>query len=256
MIDWCTNHLTPRAPHFTFVHHDVWSPGYGRRNSFKLAEPFPIEDGAVSLFIANSVFTHVYKEQAEYYLCETSRILQPEGIALTSWFFFDNESFPFFRSGVPCLFVNELDPTAAVIYDRQWFVSMLRRCNLAVRKATHPVMAGHQWSLELEKRPPTSVEAFPLGEDQAEWVCGATLKPMAKPVTPPDDIDLLKVGDVVDVPAGAHGSTPPPPPLRGLPSEFAAAQRELATLKRRWAYRLRRAVGAIVRPVLRSSEER
>src|SRR5262249_55453584 len=107
MINWCAEHLSPIAPQFLFLHHDVWSPSYGKDNSYRLAAPFPVEDHAFSLIIANSVFTHIYKEQSEYYLFEIARIMRTGGVAMTTWFFFDNESFPFYRGGIPCLFVNE-----------------------------------------------------------------------------------------------------------------------------------------------------
>ena len=95
MIDRSVQNLSSVDPNFRCFHHDVYSPSYGAGNSFKLAEPFPTQDREFSLVIANSVFTHMYKEQAEYYLYEIGRILKPAGIAVTSWFFFDNDSFPF-----------------------------------------------------------------------------------------------------------------------------------------------------------------
>ena len=251
MIEWCANNLSPVAPYFKFYHHDVWSPGYGRGNSPKLAEPFPVEDNAFSLFIANSVFTHVYKEQAEYYLCELSRILKPQGIAMTSWFFFDNESFPFQRGGVPCLFTSEIDTTSAVIYDRRWFISMLRRCGLAVRKTTHPPVAGHQWWLELEKRTPASVDAFPLGEDQAEWLCGTTVKPIGKPSISAEETEKHRVGHAPDADSTPHASTPPPPLLRGLHADLTAAQAELARIKGSWVWKLARTVIKPARALMR-----
>ena len=89
MIEWCQRNLTPIDPHFQFFHHDVYSPGYSPRNSLQLAQPFPSGDGEVTLFFASSVFTHLLKRQTEYYLHELVRVLNPQGVAFTTWFFFD-----------------------------------------------------------------------------------------------------------------------------------------------------------------------
>jgi SAM-dependent methyltransferase len=62
LIGWCIENLAPIASNFQFIHHDVWSPSYGRGNSPRLAEPFPVEDGAFTLCIANSVFIQQFPE--------------------------------------------------------------------------------------------------------------------------------------------------------------------------------------------------
>ena len=114
MIEWCRDNLSPVDPNFQFLHHDVYSPGYGSDNSLRLGLPFPVNDATFSLVIAHSVFTHMTKSQAEYYLNETARILTPEGMAFTSWFFFDRASFPFLPE-VYCLYTSEADFSQAVI---------------------------------------------------------------------------------------------------------------------------------------------
>lgn len=252
LIDWCLQNLAPAMAGFEFRHHDVWSPGYGAGNSPRLAEPFPVEDGAFTLFIANSVFTHIYKEQAEYYLFELARILRPDGVAMTSWFFFDNDSFPFLVGGVQTLFVNEIDPTTAVIYDRHWFLDAIRRAGLAVRTTKHPPIAGHQWYLYLEKRRPDSVDSFPLGDDGAEWLCGAGRKAMAAHELTSAQVEDHKVPDHTRT-AVTHTGAPPPPPLTGLAADLAAAQAELARLKSHsqgwiFAERMLRAIKTRLRP--------
>jgi len=68
------------------------------------------------------VFTHVYKEQTEYYLGEIARILTEYGIARTTWFLFDRSTFPMLFDFQVSLFINECDPTNAVIYDWQWLL--------------------------------------------------------------------------------------------------------------------------------------
>jgi SAM-dependent methyltransferase len=120
MVDWCRANLSPIDSGFRFQHHDVYSPSYAPENSLRLAEPFPVEDHAFTLVLAHSVFTHLTQAQAGYYLHEVARILAPEGLAYTSWFFFDRKSFPFLGPGRSCLFIDEAAPSEAVIFDREW----------------------------------------------------------------------------------------------------------------------------------------
>ena len=229
MIDWCNRNLSPLDPNFHFFHHDVYAP-HAPENSLRLAEPFPAGDEEFSLVIAWSVFTHLLREQAEYYLFEVARILKPGGVAFTSWFFFDNESFPFLTHGPFCLFTSDANPTEAVIYDRQWFIDTIRRFGLAVRATVLPGLAGHQWCVFIERRNPPSVDQFPLGEQGAEWLCGATKKPIGKPLVPPDEVRKHQVA-----PCGRSESTtlgpserPPVPKLQGWLAELAAIKQSPA----------------------------
>jgi SAM-dependent methyltransferase len=185
LIDWCGQNLTPVDSRFFFVHHDVYSPRYAPGNSLQLAEPFPVEDAAFTLIIATSVFTHLTKDQAAYYLSEVSRILTPQGVAYTSWFFFDRASFPCVPD-VSCLYTSEIDFAQAVLFDREWFLTTVRSLGLAVRLTVPPQLPGYQWVVLLEKRTPDSLDRFPLGLDGAEWVSGATLKPMAQITLSPE----------------------------------------------------------------------
>ena len=141
MIEWCREHLSPVDPNFQFLHHDVYAPSYAPGNGLRLALPLPVKDATCSLVIAHSVFTHLTKGQAEYYLSETARILTPEGIALTTWFFFDRASFPFLPE-VYCLYTSEVDFSQAVLFDREWFIATVRNLGLGVLNTRPPVVAG------------------------------------------------------------------------------------------------------------------
>ncbi len=232
MIDWCTKHLTPIDPNFQFLHHDVYSPEYAPGNSLRLAEPFPVPDGKFSLVIAHSVFTHLFRRQTEYYLREVTRILKPHGVAFTSWFFFDKNSFPFLREGPFCLFASETNPLMAVIYDRNWFIETIRLSGLCVRNTKLPILAGHQWNVILERRTTVMVDQFPLGEEGAEWLCGATLKTIAAPAVPPEVIEKSKV-ESSD--SQAWPGWPQTPALFGVLAE-------MERMKQSWTWRIGRAV--------------
>ena len=237
MIDWCRANLSPVDRNFQFHHHDVYSPSYAPENSLRLAAPFPVEDRAFSLVLAHSVFTHLYQEQTDYYLHEVARILGPGGLAFTSWFLFDRKSFPFLPDGQACLFTDETAPSEAVIYDRGWLIEAVRRAGLGVWRTEPPVVPGHQWTVFLTRRSPGAVDRFPLGEEGAEWLCGATAKPMASTTVRPE----VAARSPIDKPgAPASSGWPEPPPLVG-------ALAELEVLRRGWPWQMWRLARAAAR---------
>jgi SAM-dependent methyltransferase len=229
MVEWSQGNLTPVDPSFRFFHHDVYAHSYAPGNRLQLSQPFPVPDGEATLVIASSVFTHLYISQAEYYLSEIARILRPGGTALTTWFFFDKDSYPFLLEGPHVLYTSERDPTQAVIFDRRWFLDAARRVGLGVQRTTHPPVAGHQWAVYLRRREETPVDAFPLGEQEAEWLCGATAKPMARPEVSPEVAEKLKVHSVDPQSAPQR---PTPPPLFGVLAELEATRRQLEEARR------------------------
>ena len=80
LVEWCQENLSPVDQNFRFFHHDVYSPNYAPGNRLQLALPLPANDGEFTLVIAHSVFTHLTRTQAEYYLSEIRRILGPRGM--------------------------------------------------------------------------------------------------------------------------------------------------------------------------------
>jgi SAM-dependent methyltransferase len=180
MINWCRENLTACDPNFQFFHHDVWNLGLGPDNTRQLTAPFPVGSGEFTLLIAHSVFTHLHKEQAEFYLSEVARVLADRGIARTTWFFFDKRTFPMMLDFQVCLYINEIDPSNAVIYDLRWFLEAVRRCGLSVKEAIPPATRGQQWEVFLVKRNTLSADNFPTHADVLSYMCGTG-------VTAPED---------------------------------------------------------------------
>jgi len=120
MISWCQESLQPLREGFRFQHHDVYNKSLGADNSRVRTAPFPVEDGSITSLFAHSVFTHIDLDQTIFYLHETRRVLRPKGIAKTTWFLFSTRTFPMLSPGQETLFINEDDPTNAVIYSWEW----------------------------------------------------------------------------------------------------------------------------------------
>jgi len=239
LIEWCRDNLSPVDSNVQFLHHDVYSPSYAPGNSLQLGLPFPVNDATFSLVIAHSVFTHLTKRQAEYYLSETARILTPEGMAFTSWFFFDRASFPFLPD-VYCLYTSEADFSQAVLFDREWFIATVRNLGLGVLITRPPGIAGHQWTVFLAKRTPDMVDQFPLGQDEAQWVSGASMKSIAEVTLPPEI--LARIGQAPVLRVG--------PRKPEVPTLFGALA-ELERTKRSWTWMIGRTLTSPVRMLRR-----
>ena len=109
--------------------------------------PLPAGDGAFTLFNAISVFTHSTQDQTEHYLREAARVLRPDGWLNASWFLFDKALFPMMQPFQNALFINETDPSNAVIFDRAWVRETARGLGLVITEAQPPSVRGFHWHL-------------------------------------------------------------------------------------------------------------
>ena len=92
------------------------------------------------------MFTHVNEEQATRYLHEMRRILRPNGVLFSTWFLFDKTEFPMMGDSQNALFVNDVNPTGAVIFDKNWLRSTARAAGLTLYAATAPaILRGFHW---------------------------------------------------------------------------------------------------------------
>ena len=183
MIEWDQNNLTPVDPNFQFHHHDVYNPSHAPTNSKRLTAPFEVEDSAFSLVLAWSVFTHIYEAQTVHYLNEISRIMRPDGIFLSTWFVFDKREFPMMQRFQNTLFVNETDPTNAVIFDREWMKEAVSQAGLTITEAVPPSIRGYHWRVTMRhKRPDDKPFEFP--PDEAPY--GSMPPPLMPNTSAPD----------------------------------------------------------------------
>jgi SAM-dependent methyltransferase len=178
MIDWCNENLAPRLRNFSFVHHDVFNPGFNPDPSLPRVAPFPLEDHSVTLLVAWSVFTHLLQTQAEYYMDEVARVLAPMGVMIATFFMFDKAYFPMMQEFQNALYINEDDPTNAVIFDRHWLVESLESRGLRIRSADPPIIRGFQWRVEVVP----GRDSIPLQDDVAPF--GRMPPPVRQPDRP------------------------------------------------------------------------
>jgi len=149
MIAWAKTNLGSRLPNFDFVHHDVFNPGFNPNPDLPRSAPFPVDDSSVTLLIAWSVFTHLVQEQAEHYLDEVARVLRPDGVMIATWFLFEKAYFPMMQDFQQALYINETDPTNAVIFDADWLLASLESRGLRIRAVERPEIRGFHWLMEI-----------------------------------------------------------------------------------------------------------
>jgi SAM-dependent methyltransferase len=164
MIRWAQENLTPVAPQFRFVHHDVENPGFNPGPDKPSTLPLPGDDAAFDLVLAWSVFTHLRESQVPAYLHECRRLLAPGGVFRSTWFLFDKAYFPMMQTFQNALYINENDLTNAVIFDRAWFQAAVADAGLVVAKATPPTVRGFAWLFDLRLAGEAEPVTLPLDE--------------------------------------------------------------------------------------------
>lgn len=151
MIRWCNQHLSPIAPQFRFIHHDVYNAGFNPDPSKPRHAELPADSGTRDLVIAYSVFTHILESSAIHYLAECARVLRPGGVLASTWFLFDKREFPMMQSFQNALYINTTDPTNAVIFDREWLRRACNSIGFELGECKAPALRGFHWVLHLRR---------------------------------------------------------------------------------------------------------
>jgi SAM-dependent methyltransferase len=186
MIEWCRENLAPHAPQFRFEHHDVYNPGFNP-HAAPYFQTLPAEDSSFSLVVAISVFTHVLQDEVPRYLREVSRVLEPGGAFIGTWFTFERGDFPMLQEFQHALYINLQDPTNAVIFDRPWIRAMAAEAGLVMTKITPPPIRGYHWQVEMRHAESGAVEA--------EWPPDDALPSAAPPPEAPREAHKIGLLD-------------------------------------------------------------
>lgn len=132
-IRWAQQHITPKHPNFQFVHLNVKNARYNPHGT-DVNESFtlPFADGEFDTICLYSVFSHMLTDDVRAYMKELKRVLEPGGgILMTA----------FIEEGVPEVTENPANylhdwkgPLHCVLYNKEFFESMLRESGLSVDK--------------------------------------------------------------------------------------------------------------------------
>jgi SAM-dependent methyltransferase len=223
MVRWCQENLTPLEPTFEFHHHDVYSAGLNPDRTRPWARPLPVADSVCTIVEATSVFTHLVESQAEFYLDEMARVLAPTGVLISTWFLFDKTDFPFMQDNQNALYINDRDPTNAVVFDVPWLYAALAERELAIVRAEPPAVRGFHWRLHISPAR-AGVTPIELPPDTA---------PPGREPPPLLRVGAHRIGLDEDAAAGALNRSrrqelPPPDPLL---HELESAKAYIASLE-------------------------
>jgi SAM-dependent methyltransferase len=156
-IEWCNQNL--RRDGFRFQHADVFNPTFNPSGKPGVS-PFPAPDDRYSFVLAHSVFTHVVERDVAGDLKECARVLSGDWVFRSTWFLFEKHAFPVMQEFQNALYINDVDPTNAVYFDREFVSNLFTAVGLQIVKVLPPCIRGFQYFVYARK------SASPV---QPEW---------------------------------------------------------------------------------------
>jgi SAM-dependent methyltransferase len=144
-IDWCASTLSRRFPSMRFAHLDVRNERYNPRGSIDpTTMSFPARSASIDVCALISVFTHFFRADIERYMAEIRRVLRPGGLAVVTWFLYDEARLPLITSSeamYPMVheldahtrFMMEREPLRAIAYHEEAIRAMAGAARLEIR---------------------------------------------------------------------------------------------------------------------------
>ncbi|HEX2835609.1 MAG TPA: class I SAM-dependent methyltransferase [Thermoanaerobaculia bacterium] len=132
-VEACRERLALNPERYRFHHFDLHSSLYNPNGAIRSEDfHFPWNDGAFTLAIATSLFTHLTPAAATHYLREIARTLARGGRLYATFFVLDDHARelmrerptdPDFRAPFPeGMYADAENPEAAVAFDAQWLL--------------------------------------------------------------------------------------------------------------------------------------
>jgi ubiquinone/menaquinone biosynthesis C-methylase UbiE len=149
-IDWCTERITRKYPHFKFQLIDVCNQHYNPTGRYKASEyRFPFANDSFDFVVLGSVFTHMLTKDMENYVWEVARVLKTGGRCLITYFFLTPDSLRLieekassidFRYALQgCRVKNKDVPEETVAYDESRIRELYQKHGL---KISEPIRYG------------------------------------------------------------------------------------------------------------------
>jgi SAM-dependent methyltransferase len=150
-VDWCTERITRKYPHFKFQLIDIYNQHYNPQGRYKASEyKLPFADGSFDLVLLGSVFTHMLPEDTKHYLSEIARVMKKGGRCLISFFLLNDTSIALMSAGKssinlavslgPCRVADANDPEVAIGYEEDWVGALYRSHSLDISR---PIQYGN-----------------------------------------------------------------------------------------------------------------
>lgn len=190
-VAWCAANMTPSSPNLRFRHLDVRNDRYNPKGRIDpAAMRFPAGSGRYDVAAVFSVFTHLDEGAIRHYLAEIRRVLRPGGVAVTTWFVFDEDRLAAVTSdqsrypmrheistGVRCAFPE--DPLHAIAYDQALVREMVAASGLSIASTERGSWAGEPGralqDMIVLRRGPQGARASDRVADGTYWIHDRTI---------------------------------------------------------------------------------
>jgi ubiquinone/menaquinone biosynthesis C-methylase UbiE len=147
-IAWCRDRISSRFGNFHFLHSDVYNRHYNPKGKVRARDfRFPFDDDSFDFVFLASVFTHMLPPDMENYLSEVSRVLNPGGACLVTYFLMNEESENLVNSGrgilafnhelQGCLTIDENDPELAIAYREEHVERLFEEHGLKIMRRVY-----------------------------------------------------------------------------------------------------------------------
>ncbi len=153
-VRWCQENISSQLPQFRFERIDVYNDRYNPQGSNIAAGfRFQLPEASFEFCVLFSVFTHMYGPDIQSYLAEVSRLLQPDGIGIATFFLFDEErlrNLETHSGGLTMQYAlneytryhNPQDKLHAIAFDRDWTRRMIQTSGFEVLEMSDGHWAG------------------------------------------------------------------------------------------------------------------
>lgn len=91
-VKWCNSKLKKDFPNFNFKYIPLYNDLYNDSNLKANEFTFPYEKNSFDTIFSFSVFTHMQIDEIQHYFSEIQKVLKPDGLALSTFFTYDNAS--------------------------------------------------------------------------------------------------------------------------------------------------------------------
>jgi SAM-dependent methyltransferase len=152
-VAWCRSHLTPVSSRYRFHHLDVHNDRYNPRGRIPAESArFPVA-GTFDGCAVFSVFTHMERVQIAHYLREIAGHLSPDGVAVATFFLWDETRLEAITSDAAAYpmrnerdrwtrFHSVQDPLLAIAHHTAYVEGMATASGLSVREVRYGSWAG------------------------------------------------------------------------------------------------------------------
>jgi SAM-dependent methyltransferase len=158
-IQWCQRWIHRFHPEYSFIHVPAYNARYNPKSTGR--QKLPLDPTSLDIVFLNSVFSHMLKDDVEFYLQEFGELLRPGGILYTT---------AFLESGVPDVEENPQGylgkestlPLHRVRYEKEYFLHLVKMAGIETISFEHRGIQRTGQSVIIGKKNKLGTDNFAL----------------------------------------------------------------------------------------------